>query len=382
MLKWKEAASVILSAASPSISSRLSATPGPGINSKQIEEMRKENENQDFQILALKKSRESPFTPGAYVFPGGKMNRSDSSIEWSNIFSEFGFSVNKLCSLMKNESTGLPIFESTSESLPRCISLRITAIREAFEESGILLCRKSWHNFDNFYKATHLDIKESMTWRRKIMKNANEFLNLCREYKCFPDISSLYLWSDWLTPPNLPIRFDSVFFVAIMEKLVPAQSEDYEIELAKWSHVQDILDESHDKTVDAYLPPPQFYELSRFASIDRMSTLMDIADNVNKSTHDRWMPIRVYASNGEISILPGDEMYPEHPDYEHHNVILKEEYTIEQLRSSRMHRFEHEDVSTKTTNGIPRFNRIVISNFGDDKMKHVQPRTSPIIAKL
>ncbi|XP_022185783.1 nucleoside diphosphate-linked moiety X motif 19 isoform X2 [Nilaparvata lugens] len=113
-----------------------------------------------------------------------------------------------------------------------------------------------------------------------------------------------------------------------------------------------------------------------------MSTLMDIADNVNKSTHDRWMPIRVYASNGEISILPGDEMYPEHPDYEHHNVILKEEYTIEQLRSSRMHRFEHEDVSTKTTNGIPRFNRIVISNFGDDKMKHVQPRTSPIIAKL
>ncbi|RZF40600.1 hypothetical protein LSTR_LSTR007483 [Laodelphax striatellus] len=379
MLKWKEAASVIL-AASPSVSSRISA-PGVSGNGKKLEGQMKK-EKPDFQILALKKSRESPFTPGAYVFPGGKTNRSDSSIEWSNIFTEFGFSINKLCSQLKNESTGLPIFDTTAESLPRCISLRITAIREAFEESGILLCRKAWHNSDKFSRAKHLDVKESMAWRRRIMKNANEFLNLCREYECFPDVSSLYLWSNWLTPSNIPIRFDSVFFVAVMENIVPAQSEDYEIELAKWSYSLDILDESHDKTVEAYLPPPQFYELSRLASINRISLLMEIANDINKSKHSRWMPVRVFASNGEISILPGDELYPDNPEYENHQVILKEEYTIEQLRGNRMHRFEHEDVSTKSTSGIPRYNRIVISNIEHSKMKHVQPWSFSINSKL
>lgn len=234
MKKWKEAASVILAASTSPSASFGNVAAFSGLE-KDYRELPKEKP--DFQILGLKKSSESPLLPGRYVFPGGTVNVADSSDEWIQLFTNFGYCVDSLCKSLNNKNTKLPIFDDNGSALPRCISLRITAIREAFEESGVLLCKKTSSKtlepYLNPVKANHLKIEEHHTWRLKVMKNPREFLNLCLHNDCYPDITSLYLWSNWLTPSSIPVRFDSVFFTAFLENPVLATQDDYEIESLK-----------------------------------------------------------------------------------------------------------------------------------------------------
>lgn len=48
-------------------------------------------------------------------------------------------------------------------------------------------------------------------------ENPSELLSLCKEYNCYPDIWSLYYWSNWLSPLVIKRRFDTAFFVAALE---------------------------------------------------------------------------------------------------------------------------------------------------------------------
>ena len=77
------------------------------------------------------------------MFPGGLIESADADLKWKNLFKHHGYNENNFQSLFP-KSKGRPlIFRSKKNELPREISLRISAIRETFEESGILICNKS-----------------------------------------------------------------------------------------------------------------------------------------------------------------------------------------------------------------------------------------------
>lgn len=84
--------------------------------------------------------------PNTYVFPGGVTDPSDADLKWHNLYSAFGFDTNSLTSLSINTSNRPQIFKRRPNELPKEVSLRITAIRETFEECGILLCKQSRDN--------------------------------------------------------------------------------------------------------------------------------------------------------------------------------------------------------------------------------------------
>ncbi|MGB0506270.1 MAG: NUDIX domain-containing protein, partial [Pikeienuella sp.] len=69
----------------------------------------------ELEVLLVKRHHEVDFASGAYVFPGGKIAPGDQAGDW------------------ENQTDG----DFTGEEL----ALRIGAIREAFEESGLLLAR-------------------------------------------------------------------------------------------------------------------------------------------------------------------------------------------------------------------------------------------------
>lgn len=79
--------------------------------------------------------------PGMYVFPGGTIDAADSTLKWREIFAAFGVNNNSFASLVPKIAEQPEIYRSRQDELPREISLRITAIRETFEESGVLMCR-------------------------------------------------------------------------------------------------------------------------------------------------------------------------------------------------------------------------------------------------
>jgi len=98
-------------------------------------------DNHDYRILFVKRSNESHFMPNTHVFPGGVFEESDSSPVWD--------------AFRDNNS-----FEN-SEMLNRKEKWcnRVTAIRELFEETSLLLARTDqkkekgeichYHSFDN-----------------------------------------------------------------------------------------------------------------------------------------------------------------------------------------------------------------------------------------
>jgi nucleoside diphosphate-linked moiety X motif protein 19 len=210
---WREAASVIVAAKS-SIGHILSQSQVSAARRKLI---------CDYKILLLRRSGNMKFFANAYVYPGGVISNADFSDEWANVFQNCGSDVIRLGKQMKGKVRSSLMSRIHNSVIPNEIGFRICAIREAFEESGILLARRSDAIKQNteFGKQVHIyDKKESKsfleTWRRKVHNDADQFVELCKELCIVPDVWGLIEWSDWLTPCFLPPpgkRFDTVFFL-------------------------------------------------------------------------------------------------------------------------------------------------------------------------
>lgn len=105
----------------------------------------------DYRILMVKRSGLSSFMASAYVFPGGAVEIADYSSRWWDIFANLGVSKDHLLDKFVRCVTGprpamvadpVTVLNSRSRSsvdenfLPADVALRITSIRETFEETG------------------------------------------------------------------------------------------------------------------------------------------------------------------------------------------------------------------------------------------------------
>lgn len=166
------------------------------------------------KILALKRSSQMKNFPKALVFPGGHVDDADEHIDWLSIVPSSERDVN--LNILKSEL--LP-----PGRVPKAVSLRITAIREAFEECGILLCKKTENN-----DSLSLSSADEKVWRKKIHNSASEFLNFCRHHQCFPDVKALFLFSNWITPVNYPKRYNTMFFLTTIDREIDAVADEIE----------------------------------------------------------------------------------------------------------------------------------------------------------
>jgi 8-oxo-dGTP pyrophosphatase MutT (NUDIX family) len=130
------------------------------------------------KVLVGKRHDKVVFMPGKFVFPGGRVDKSDNRVP-------VAASIPK--ELEANLLKGSPKITAS-----RARSLAIAAIREACEETGLCLGRKAEG------KAPKLD----GPW--KPFADAG----------LFPDPSGLFLIARAITPPGRIKRFDTRFFTA------------------------------------------------------------------------------------------------------------------------------------------------------------------------
>ena len=109
------------------------------------------------------------------MFPGGVLDKADCSKEWLELFP-----ADTKPTMTDEASTNrLSLYSNVpSDSIIGELAFRICAIREAFEETGILLARpvnassQSCH-----YQSLQSTIDQ---WRDKVCTDANNFLQLFR----------------------------------------------------------------------------------------------------------------------------------------------------------------------------------------------------------
>jgi 8-oxo-dGTP pyrophosphatase MutT (NUDIX family) len=130
------------------------------------------------KVLVGRRHDKVVFMPGKFVFPGGRVDKTDHRVPVAAPITP---------ELEANLLKGSPKISAS-----RAKSLAIAAIREACEETGLCLGRKTDGALPKFYGA----------W--KPFSDAS----------LLPDPSSLFLIARAITPPGRVRRFDTRFFTA------------------------------------------------------------------------------------------------------------------------------------------------------------------------
>lgn len=288
-LPWKESATTILIAKSPKTTSTV-----------------------NYKVLMLKRSGKSQFMPNTFVFPGGKIDQADSHPGWKDIFASYGKSVTDLTLPKAKE----PLLfrsrdEDEKEALHRRLAFRICALRETFEECGIL---------STLNQNSNLDLDKLRYWRTQVDQNASSFLQLCQESQICPDVWSLHETSDWLTPVGRKDlgarRFDTIFYSLFLPE-IPLQGvslDDKEVTELCWTEPLAMLEDA--KAGKLELAPPQVYEFTRMARFDNIEDLKKDVLIRDKEGVSTTFPVFFKCPDCTLSVLPGDELYPTNPDFE------------------------------------------------------------------
>ncbi|KAJ8303598.1 hypothetical protein KUTeg_019994 [Tegillarca granosa] len=281
----------------------------------------------NYKILMLKRSMKSKFMPSLYVFPGGTAENADFSSEWLDIFRVTKDCNESLQAFVKRGGVGPPMFsrqrDPEFQSVPSELAFRICAIRETFEESGVLLVRhKDYfkrHNVGVTVKEQpvtahvyQLSESEIATWRNKVDKDPGEFITLCKTFDVVPDIWSLSEWSNWLTPvimgdspPDTRSgrRYDTAFYLCMLDEAPPALHDEKETVHSQWS-TPDTLIREYFKS--GGLAPPQVYEVCRLLNFKDAEDLNNFAWKRAEQRVVRYFPVIYFCQDGVSIVYPGN----------------------------------------------------------------------------
>lgn len=142
----------------------------------------------EVEVFMMVRHYEIDFNSGALVFPGGSVDNGDQEI------------------------IARPELYSGGEGLDAgSLSFRIAAIRETFEESGILLARPRGSNsLVEPRRAAEIEGRD----RAALCESKTRFLKVLSENEVVLALDELVPYAHWITPEGMPKRFDTWFFLA------------------------------------------------------------------------------------------------------------------------------------------------------------------------
>lgn len=144
--------------------------------------------DEGLEVFLVRRHHQIDFASGAMVFPGGKVDPEDSD------------------EAARAHALGADDLDDTA------LGFRVAAIREAFEETGVLLALDA--------EGEELDAENSGRLKARYAADleANRVTMgemAARENLRFP-LDRLVPYAHWITPPVLPKRFDTPFFIVEM----------------------------------------------------------------------------------------------------------------------------------------------------------------------
>lgn len=157
------------------------------------------------EVLMAARHERSGFAAGALVFPGGKVDAADTTIAQRH-----------------DALSGLP---------QPAAAARVAAVRETWEESGILLARRS--GLERLLSCEELRQLEQAHGKRIEALLGEQDLELA--------VDCLSPFAHWITPVDRPKRFDTLFFIAPFDCDQQARHDGREAIEVRWVRPADAL---------------------------------------------------------------------------------------------------------------------------------------------
>ncbi len=153
---------------------------------------------------------QSDFAPDVYVFPGGSVTSDDQQTERTP----------GLCAPLADGDAG-----KTQGS-----GFRVAALRECFEEAGVLLARRGME----MVTIGERDVERFTAYRNALQNRALTMIALAQQEGLTVATDALTPWAHWITPEAMPKRFDTHFFLAEMPASQEAAYDDLETTDGIW----------------------------------------------------------------------------------------------------------------------------------------------------
>lgn len=188
------------------------------------------------EVLLLQRHPESRFSPGAYAFPGGRVELSDAAAD------------------MEARCRGLTRAEAARhlpgvEPPERAIGFWVAALREAFEEAGILLA----YRLDQEPVST-ASLAKARACRAECRQDSALFGRLLADLGLTLATDRTAYWAHWITPEERPIRYDTRFFVAPAWPGQVPEPDGVEMVAARWMRPEEALASHRDRALVLPLP--------------------------------------------------------------------------------------------------------------------------------
>jgi ribonuclease/clavin/mitogillin len=152
------------------------------------------------EIFVVGRAPALRFLGGFLAFPGGKVHSSDDAL---------------------------------ARNTPGLTGQHVAAVRELFEEAGVLLARDA--------AGTHLPAEKLVPLRRELMAEQMTFHDLLAEHKLRLRPDDLTFVGSLVTPPFAPFRFDTAFFVAVLPQGQTAEVWPGELTEGNWRSAEQVL---------------------------------------------------------------------------------------------------------------------------------------------
>ena len=176
-----------------------------------------------WELLLMRRPGGADFAPGAYVFPGGTVHSEDAS--WPD-------------------------------------PIRAAAVRELFEEVGILLARRHGRPVERLPGAQVADL------RRRVL-GGEPFGRVLASADLVPATDDLFYFARWITPITNPRRWDTRFLIGRMPAGQEPTVDGTETVSCTWFTPADAL-AAYESGAISLIPPTvrTLDDLARFATID------------------------------------------------------------------------------------------------------------------
>jgi 8-oxo-dGTP pyrophosphatase MutT (NUDIX family) len=230
-------------------------------------------------VFLVRRSDSIAFMGGAHVFPGGRVDATDHIDDIAAIA----------------DGTETVAARMTDVPIADAIAQHVAALRELFEEAGVLLA----------HPVTAASISRLAARRRELLSGKTSFPEIVRNEALRLALDELAYFAHWVTPEIETRRFDTRFFVARAPEGQTPIHDAGETSHSEWLSPAEAIARCRRQEIS--LPPPTWTTLS-------MLTQFDSVDAVLAWARSKKIP-RVqprFEQRGEQTLLfyPGDPMYP------------------------------------------------------------------------
>ena len=201
------------------------------------------------EVYLLRRHRRASFMASSYVFPGGIADEGEEDA-------------------------------------------RVTALRELFEEGGVLLSQ------------TETEAEQREAWRHALNAEKAEFATTLEGVHL--DLDSMHYFAHWITPSVEKRRYSAKFYIAVMPEGQSASPDNSETVDQCWVRPADALE----RAVQLNLPPPQLRTFVELLEVAGQGIAGIVALAAERARHPHaFLPRARPSDQGLTLLMPWDSEY-------------------------------------------------------------------------